>query len=744
MVLIARLSWFIPGWTKELDWTVPYLTLLLSPIEKSDPSLTGMSSELIKKRTLDALLALIMAMARFQPIVMAVEDAHWIDPTSQELLDQLVEQAPKLSILLVVTYRPGYQARWVGQPHVSLLSLNRLDSRNSAKIVSHVTHGLNLPENVIDQIVRMADGVPLFIEELSHTISKRGQQTQATSADLENRNFDIPSSLSDSLTARLDQLGSGREVAQIASAIGRIFPLALLLKVASTTTTSVESAVNMLVALGLASVHGSASQTICTFKHALIQESAYSSMMRNTRQVIHRRIAEVLEQEFAETGNATPEVLARHYSESGQLGKAIDNLKEAGRLAATKSANVEAVNLLKRALSLAAKLPECISRDELELSLLVALGPLQISTSGPGGPETQSSYKRATELCERLSHGPHHFPAYWGWWRTAPNFKEMHRRANKISTHVSIIEDVHLRLQAHHCQWGTLFNVGDQKACCEHIELGLEIYESGDYRSHGTLYGGHDPKVCALGEKALSLWLLGFPDQSLQAAKSSLDLAVKLQHSSTIGHGRDLEIMVHRYRGNPALVLERADAMTVFAQQNDSHDLLAKANIFRGWALTRLGNASEGVRLINHGLDSQRAIGTQEDFPVYFEMLAEAYGVVGKPELGLEMIDQAIDMANATGLQYWSAELLRRKGELLLQVNGGETSLAEVCFKQAAGVAAAQGAKSLLLRIAMSRVQNNSQAADALFELHNVYETFSEGFDTEDIRQAGKLLRDAG
>jgi class 3 adenylate cyclase/predicted ATPase len=740
-----RLSRFVPGWSEKLDWTIPYIALLLLPSERSSLHLEDLSSEVIKERSLSAILTLITTISSFHPIILAVEDAHWIDPTSQELLDRLVEQAQELAMLIVVTYRPGYQARWIGQPHVSLLALNRLNSRNSAKIVKHLADGLDLPETVVEQIVKMADGIPLFIEELSQTVLKREQKPAGAVAQTAQTNFDIPASLSDSLTARLDQLGPKREIAQIASAIGRSFPLSLLTKVAATTTVEVEEALDTLLAHGLASVHGSAGGPTYTFKHALIQESAYASMMRNTRQRIHQRIAEILERDFIDSGEATPEVLAHHYGESGQLDKAIANFKEAGRRAAAKSANVEAVNLLMRALGLTAKLPEDGARDELELSLLVALGPLQISTSGPGGPETQSSYKKATELCERLSHSPHHFPALWGWWRVAPNFKEMHQRANRISTHVAVLEDAHLQLQAHHCQWATLFMLGNQKACCDHIAQGLQIYEEGDYRSHGILYGGHDPKVCGLGEKGLSLWLLGYPDQSLRAAASSLEFAESLQHSGTIGHSRDIEIMVHRYRRDAATVLERADAMTAFAQKSGSLDLSAKAKIFRGWALTLQGKVDEGIRLIQDGLEAQRLVGTQEDFPVYYEMLAEAYGIAGKPELGLELIDEAIGMADKTGLQYWTAELLRRKGELLLQQTDRAGELAELCFQKATDVATAQDAKSLLLRIAMSRVRHGEPEANArghAASLRKVYQLFSEGFDTEDVRQAGKLLQE--
>ena len=738
-VVTVRLHEIMRRLGPELGWTVPFVMLLLAPSGTRLPALSEMSAEQIKDRTLAALLAMVAALAKSRPILVVVEDAHWIDPTSQALLDQFVDQAREISALVIVTFRPGYQAPWVDQAHVTLLALNRLGDEDSALLVNHVGRGRNLPRDVVYQIIGMADGVPLFVEELTHAICQ--QEESGRSPGAEPKAFNIPATLSDSLTARLDQLGPRREIAQIASAIGRTFPLGLLLKVFNGAE-NVEQSLNLLVAFGMATITSTAQQFVFTFKHALIQESAYASMTRVTRQKLHHKIAAVLEEGYAGTEDATLEILSHHYEESGQMEKAIAALQEAARLAAAKSANVEASNLLARALVLVARMPETTACDELELALLVALGPLQITTIGPGAPAAQATYIRATELCAKLSYGPHHFTAFWGWWRTAPNFKAMHERANRISNQVAVLEDPHLRLQAHHCQWATLFMLGNQRACCNHITQGLAIYDAGVHASHGVLYGGHDPKVCGLGEKGLSLWLLGYPAQSLDAAKSCLDLAESLQHSGSMGHGRDIEIMVHRYRGDPLTVLDRADAMAAFANKSGSRDLAAKADIFRGWALAWQGEADDGIGLIHAGLEAQRQIGTQEDFPVYYEMLAEAYGLSDKPEPGLALIDDAVDMADRTGLQYWSAELFRRKGELLMQCGAGAAAEAAQCFARASAIAAAQEARSLLLRIAMSRVRHGG-AASAIAELRQARLWFTEGFDTADLKQADIILREA-
>jgi predicted ATPase len=285
--------------------------------------------------------------------------------------------------------------------------------------------------------------------------------------------------------------------------------------------------------------------------------------------------------------------------------------------------------------------------------------------------------------------------------------------------------------------------LGEQEACCAHIAEGLELYERGDYRAHGTLYGGHDPKGCALGEKALSLWLQGFPDASLKAAEQCIEHTAWLGHAGSIAHAKDEEIMLRRYRREADLVVERARSMRAFAAEHRFRDLAAKADIFEGWALAALGQPRAGLEMIEKGLATQREIGTQEDFPVYYDMLAEAYSLAALPERGLALVQEAMEMAEETGLQYWTAELLRRKGDLLLQ--DGETGCALRCFDAAAGLAEAQRARSLQLRAATSKARllaSSGQRQAALVCLDPVYASFSGGFETLDLQDAGQLLEE--
>jgi predicted ATPase len=342
------------------------------------------------------------------------------------------------------------------------------------------------------------------------------------------------------------------------------------------------------------------------------------------------------------------------------------------------------------------------------------------------------------QLCDKLPDAPLHFPAYWGWWRTSPTFKDMHDRANRLFLLADTLKDAQLRLQAHHCQWATLFMLGEQEACCEHIAHGIRIYDEGDYRMHGTLYGGHDPKVCGLGERGLSMWIRGYPDQALQAATAGLAHAQALQHAGSIGHAMDQEIMLHRYRQDAATVSERADLMRAFGEEQGSKDLVSKSQIFKGWAQAALGDPVAGTQLINEGLTLQRAIGTQEDFPVYFEMLAEAYGASEERIRALALLDEAIDMTDRTGLQYWSAELFRLKGMLTIS-----QADAASCFDRSVAIAQSQSARSLLLRARASQASllaRNGCRGEAGELLHAAYGAFTEGFGTADLRRARDLL----
>jgi predicted ATPase len=489
-------------------------------------------------------------------------------------------------------------------------------------------------------------------------------------------------------------------------------------------------------------MRGRPPQAVYSFRHALIQESSYRSMLRNKRERIHRRLADLLVAGYADPSDGAAEVIAHHYEESGAAAKAIPYLHQAARHAAARSANVEAVRLLERALRLLTAMPEGKKRDSDELSLLVSLGSPRLTISGPGAPEVQSIYGRAIELCEKLPNTPHHFAAHWGWWFTSRDNREALERANRLSQLTEHLDDDELALQAHHCQWATQFCLGDYRQTAAHIARGLEIYDRGDFRLQSMLYGGHDAKSCGLGELALSQFLTGDYDRSLQSIELGVAHALSLEQTGSIRHSRDQQIMLHRFRGDAAKVLCLAEEMAAYAQEQGFRGLAAQAKVFRGWAEAKLGDVRMGVSAISEGLAEHIAINTPEDLPIYYEMAAESHGANGDPGRGLELLAKAIPVAERTGLQTWTAELFRRKGVLLLQESRDNKCEALACFDEAIKIATAQGARALLLRALCEKIHisDGSQRAATQGNLAALCVSLEEGHGYGDVIAARRLV----
>ena len=741
-VVLDRLERLIGGVRGDNPEPVALLAHLLDlPGRERYPALDTNPS-IVKQQTLAAIVNALERWSQKSPIIFTFEDAHWIDPTSQELLDLVIERSQHLPILVVVTFRPDYAAHsWAGQSHVMLLQLNRLTRQHARTIVENLSANQPLSGSVIDQIVERTDGIPLFVEEV--TAATIEQASRGSALDDPFHQVQIPTTLADSLYARLDLLEGGKAIVQTASALGRGFSFPLLSAVTGKPDEEVSLALSRLLGLGLATSHGTGKEARYTFKHALVQEAAYNGILRRDARRIHGRIAKVLQESFTNSRESAPEILAYHFQASGQPENAIAALKTAAQNAAQRSATREAAKLLERAQRLMEALPVDGQRNKLELELLAIQGPTLIALKGPGASEVQALYERGVLLAGGMSPEPGHFPIYWSWWRTSPTFGKGRERADRILEFSSKVTDPEVRLQAHHCQWATLFMVGDHATCCKHARDGLLLYETGDYKTHQVLYGGHDPKVCAYAELALSRWLQGFPESAMTDLDECIKHAMVLEHNGSIGHSMDAEIMVHRYGDDVTRVYRCAQRMNAFADENGFPDLAAKGKIFLGWAMAHLGELDRGILLIQQGLDAQRTIGVEDDFPVYFEMLADAHGLADHPEKGLPLVEEAVAMAGRTGLQYWSAELYRRKGELLLQHSKANVSASVDCFEQAVRISEAQEAKALTLRGLMSltrTVAGTSRHPLAVRRLRQTYEAFSEGFETKDLCAARLLL----
>jgi class 3 adenylate cyclase/predicted ATPase len=729
-----------------VEQVAPLLAALLSvPAGDRYPPLQ-VGPQRQREDTLAALQSLLLGLATRTPVLLIVEDAHWIDPTSQELLDLLAERVSDVRALVLVTFRPGYWPTWAGSSHVTVCVLKRLGRGDTAEIIGLLAGGKALPDPVREAIVTRTDGIPLFIEEVTKAVLESGALEEqdgryALSGPLPPRL--VPATLQDSLMARLDQASALKAVAQIGSVIGRQFSYELLAAAADLPENELQAALAQLKRAELVFRRGMPPNATYTFKHALVQEAAYESLLFARRRVLHTRVLETLEAKRADIVNSNPELLAHHAAAAGLYEKAVHYRHLAGIRASERSANVEAIAHLTTGLDLLSRLGDSRERRQQELALRIALGPVLITARGPRTAKVAENYTKTRELCAELPESPLHLAALWGTWRVSENWRTKRDVAYSLSAVAERLGDPGLRLQAHHCLWATLFHLGQHDACCEHAAKGLQIYGEGDYQTHSLSYAGHDPKVCALGERALSLWLLGFPQRSLEAIREAMAWAQTLAHAGSMAHGMDYRLMVHRYRRDVPVVRRYAEEMMAFGEKHDLPVQQAKGKVFLGWAIAEEGQLEQGLALMHEGLEVQKAIDTREDFPVFFEMLAGAYARCGRRDLAQDLLAEILEETERTDLCYWTPELYRVRGEALLSMTTSGEDESEGWLTRAADLAREQQAKSLELRAAISlaRLETRRSRPDrAQTLLAPVCAWFHEGFDTVDLIEAKRLL----
>lgn len=742
---LAKLSAWLASGQAAAD-AVPLLGALLSiPADERFP-LPAMSPQRHKKRSFELLLGLMQRLAAERPVLVVFEDVHWVDPTTREFLALLIARAQSMRAFVILTFRPDCSPPGRGLPHVEYRELDRLAPQDAIGLAEQVAGERRLPGSLVEQVVARTDGVPLFVEEMTRAVIGTGllnvHQDRYTLREPLPA-LAIPSTLQDSLMARLDQLGPAKLVAQVAGAIGREFSHELLEAVVPLPRERLRDGLLALEQSGLVHAESHGTGGNYAFKHALVQEVAYHSLLRSRRRELHTRIAEVLEQRFPQTARDAPELVAHHWSEAGNAERAVAGWLSAGRRASERSEHREAIGHLRRGLALVPRLADAGEQRNCELALLLALGPPLINAEGAGTPEVGSAYARALELCEAMPESAPHFAAYWGWWRVSMDHRTGRGRADKLLGLARNLGDPALLLQAHHCQWATLYMLGAHVECCRHIDAGLELYDADRHRAHASLYGGHDARVCGLGERALARWLLGHPQEALDHARSALAWAEQLSHAGSRAHAMDYFLVLQKFRRNAHAVAASAGDLVAYASEQVLREHRAAGAFFRGWARATLQDVAGGLNEMLEAMASMRDAGTPEDFPLYFEMLAEIYARAGRHDEGLRAVDDAFAQAEHGGLVYWNAEIHRRRGELMLAADARDAAAA-ACFQNALACARGQGARSLELRAALSLArlhlrEDGTQAASAI--LLPVYEGFSEGFDTPDLIEARDLLR---
>jgi predicted ATPase len=683
-----------------------------------------------------------------RPVLFIFEDAHWSDPTSLELLAAIIEEVQDIRVLVLITFRPEFNAPWTGYTHITALTLNRFSRGRVAALIDKVTSGKPLPDEVRDQIIDKTDGVPLFVEELTKTVLESGlvedrDDHYALAGPLPP--LAIPSTLQDSLMARLDRLGEVKETAQIAAVIGREFNYSLLARVSTLPEAELDAALAQLTDAALVFSKGTLPRARFVFKHAMVQEAAYESLLKSKRRLLHASVADVLESESVE---AEPELLAHHFSEARRYESAAMYWLRAGKRALKRSANVEAVMHLRKGLDLMPQLPESANVDLYELEMQLALGPALMAIKGYSAPEIEPVYARARELCRQVGQPFQLFAATWGLWlyyQQGGQLKQARELTEEVLAVAEQQDDPALLLQAHHAAWATFHRLGELLVCRHHAEQGVMLYDVEQHGAHAYLYGGHDPGVCAQTHAGIVLWCLGYPDQALKRTLEGLNLSEKLSHPFTHADALFGAVRIYLFRQEFQPALARSEEMIALSSQHGFTLLQALGTVMRGSALTGEARACDAINEMRLGLATTRETGAQAHVPYMMSLLIDAHRQAGRVNDGLDTVADALRLVEKTGERNWEAEILRLKGELLLVEAMVDQAAAENCFNDSLGLARTQNARSLELRAAMSLVRlwciqgKHKEARDLL---HPIYDLFTEGFNTADLKQAKALLEE--
>lgn len=699
-----------------------------------------------RQTTFEALTAQLEALSKPNPVLMIFEDVHWIDPTSLEALSRTVDRLRNLQVLLIITYRPEFSPPWIGKSYITAVHLNRLGEDESKAIIDRLSGNALLPASIRQDIIERTDGIPLFVEEMTKAVMEAGEEgAERSAANFPSPSVAVPQSLHASLMARLDRLGSlAKEVAQVGAAIGREFSYELLLSVAQRSSVDLNRALDQLVSAELIFRRGMPPDVEYTFKHALVQDAAYSTLLRAPRQKLHARIANALEQLFPERASIEPELLAHHFTDAGQAESAISYWLKAGRRAAKRSADEEAVRHLRRGLEMLMTLPDSTQKDRQELDFQLALGTPLAAQHGYGNSLVGAARDRAIALCEKLGDTQHLLPSLYGQYAYCiasgriPKALEYSERCQSLAARTG---EGLARLIAHRAMGASLLEIGDFEAARTQLEQILAI-DTAEFDPSLTVLYLADPHASGLAYLALSLWALGYPDQAVAARQKAIKHALDANHANTSGvvgiyAGAQLSVLLGRLEDVKSYV----ESLNALFESRVPLWAISCGQILNGWAIGCAEHLQDGIAMMKHGI---HAAEKQVRFhsPHYHSLLAILQARAGEIQDSLSTIRKAKELIAETGEYLWYADVLRIEGELQL-LFGGSTKEAEASFVQALEVARKQRAKSFELRVAMSlaRLWKDQGKRDEAREfLAPVYGWFTESFDTLDLKQATALL----
>ena len=709
--------------------------LLLLPYEERYGDLQ-MGPQQQKAETHEALIDLLLTQARRRPVLFLFEDAHWIDPTNQELLEQTIPRILDVPLLMLVTHRPAWQPGWTNRfGNVSSLSLGRLGRAQVLELVRSLFRE-SVAEPVVEEIASRTDGVPLFVEELTKAALEAGAESAA--------GFKVPDTVEALLLARLDRLGEAKEAAQAAAVIGRDFSYDLLSRIAEWPQTELDEALSRLVRLELVFQHGLPPDSTYTFKHALVQDTAYSSLLTPARQELHRRVASALQESAIDVESGHAEILAEHFEKAGDLEAAITYRHRAGWAAQQHSALLEATAHLARARELLAELPESDDRKRTEIKLLLDLGTSLFAVKGYGAKESLETCQRLQELYDDVGEEEQYFPVTWELFalRLFTNQMDSCRQvAEDLLDFANHTDNDGMRLQANHAAWTTKLFLGEPMAVREHTEAGIALYDPVRHRDHKYLYVGHDPGVCAQVMSSISHWITGYPDEARVRAEKAVAMARDIGHAFSHAHSLIFAADSFKLQRDAARILELGQEFRQHDDQDLFPSLRLRFEILEGWARASLGDVTEGLAAIEPALRAYRTV--RQMHASQLLTFAEVALWAGRPETARDAVEEARTICDTLLDRQYEPELYRLYGESLWHGAPEATSNAEQFLLKSLAKAKEQQALGFELRtsLAIARLRaKQGERPDAYELLQPAYGRFTEGFDTPDLKEAKALL----
>jgi len=741
----------LEGWLVQYGFslleTMPLFASLLSIPLGDNYAPLNLAPEQLKQKTFQALLAVLLKRATLQPLLFVMEDLHWADSSTLELITLLIDQTPAARIFLLVTFRPEFTPPWAMRSYVSHFTLHRLPHQQTKTMIERLTHGKALPIEVLKELVVKTDGVPLFVEELTKMILESGLlKEESDRYELVGPlpPLSIPTTLQDSLLARLDKLATVKDVLQLAATIGQEFTYDLLRAVSSLDDVTLQHELSQLVGAELLYQSSFPPEARYVFKHALIRDSAYQQQLRSKRQISHQRIAQVLEKEFSNTVETQPELVAYHYTEAGLMEQAISYWLKAGRRAMERSANVEAISHLTKGIELLKKFEETPEHMQQELEFQITLGPALMNYYGHSHPIVAETYARAAKLGQETQQVDTVFRVLWGLCANA-------FVGGKLSSAEMIVKQLFNtaeqtgsslhRLEAYHAGWTTAIWQGATRKAEEYFNDGMPIYNREQFHQACVSLQGHDTATCGQALGTMNLWLYGYPDGARNRAKSGYDLAIELHHPFSLAFGFLAQSIIGLLTRDVTQLEQWTEEFLNYSYKNKYGFFMVTSGITQGWYLARTGRFREAVQQMVKTTEVMHQTKAYSPRPLLVSTFMDVYRMADQINEAIQIFQKELEEHPLTGQRFMESEIRRLYGELLLAKDNPQQADQE--FQLALNIARKQEAKSLELRAGMSLARlwhSQKRTQEACQMLSEIYNWFTEGFETADLKEAKVLL----